>query len=203
LQHFLSLFLFLCCISFVGRVFGNIHYVGSVGCYRNPWIQILRLRFLRGEIAWEPSDLDLSDQNSPNEWLPTGSNCDCRSRYQRFALNSPTQATPTAAPPKVAVVHRRIWLGFGQTPQSRPGTQEKHRGAHHESNRGGHTGDNGETSLDHGDVRRYVNDEEFPSPGCSRAPPIAARVFVKGFRCSDAPHRGSTVNIGVVRPRRR
>jgi hypothetical protein len=29
LQYFLS----LCCISFVGRVFGNIHCVGSVGCY--------------------------------------------------------------------------------------------------------------------------------------------------------------------------
>jgi hypothetical protein len=36
-----SLFLFLCCISFVGRVFGNIHYVGSVGCYS--WYQRNRL----------------------------------------------------------------------------------------------------------------------------------------------------------------
>jgi hypothetical protein len=135
--------------------------------------------------------------------LPTGSNRDRRSRYQQFALNSPTQVTPTAAPPKVAVVHRGIWLGFGQTPQSHAGTQEKHRGAHHESNRGGHTGDNGETSLDHGDAWRYIDGEEFPSLGCSRAPPIAARVFVKGFRCSDAPHCGSTANTGVVRPRRR
>ena len=31
LQYFLSLFHFLCCISLVGRVFGNIHCVGSVG----------------------------------------------------------------------------------------------------------------------------------------------------------------------------
>ena len=30
LQYFLSLFHFLCCISLVGRVFGNIHCVGSV-----------------------------------------------------------------------------------------------------------------------------------------------------------------------------
>jgi hypothetical protein len=35
----------------------------------NRTIQILRLWFLRGEIAREPSDLDLSDQNSPNEGL--------------------------------------------------------------------------------------------------------------------------------------
>jgi hypothetical protein len=33
LQYFLSLVLFLCCISFVGRVFGNIHCVGALGCY--------------------------------------------------------------------------------------------------------------------------------------------------------------------------
>jgi hypothetical protein len=31
LQCFLYLFHFLCCISLVGRVFGNIHCVGSVG----------------------------------------------------------------------------------------------------------------------------------------------------------------------------
>jgi hypothetical protein len=82
----------------------------------NPWIQILRLWSLRGEIAREPSDLDLLDQNSPNEGLPTGSNHVCRSRYQRITLNTPNQATPTAPPPKVAVVHRRIWLGFDQRP---------------------------------------------------------------------------------------
>jgi hypothetical protein len=28
-----SFFLFLCCLSFVGRVFGNIHCVGAMGCY--------------------------------------------------------------------------------------------------------------------------------------------------------------------------
>jgi hypothetical protein len=33
LQYFLSLFLFLCCISFVGIVIGNIHCMGPVGCY--------------------------------------------------------------------------------------------------------------------------------------------------------------------------
>jgi hypothetical protein len=31
LQYFLSLFHFLCCISFVGRVIGNIQCVGPVG----------------------------------------------------------------------------------------------------------------------------------------------------------------------------
>jgi hypothetical protein len=34
--YFLSLFLFLCCLSFVGTVFGNIHCVGAMGCYRRP-----------------------------------------------------------------------------------------------------------------------------------------------------------------------
>jgi hypothetical protein len=33
LFYFLSLLLFLCGISFVGRVVGNIHCVGSMGCY--------------------------------------------------------------------------------------------------------------------------------------------------------------------------
>jgi hypothetical protein len=37
LFYFLSLLLFLCGISFVGRVFGNIHYVGSMGCYSRDW----------------------------------------------------------------------------------------------------------------------------------------------------------------------
>jgi hypothetical protein len=30
----LSLFLFLSCLSYLGRVFGNIHCVGAMGCYR-------------------------------------------------------------------------------------------------------------------------------------------------------------------------
>jgi hypothetical protein len=33
LPDFAILSLSMCCISFVGRVFGNIHCVGSVGCY--------------------------------------------------------------------------------------------------------------------------------------------------------------------------
>jgi hypothetical protein len=32
--YFRSLFLFLCCLSFVGKVFGNIHCVEAMGCYR-------------------------------------------------------------------------------------------------------------------------------------------------------------------------
>jgi hypothetical protein len=44
----------------------------------NPTVTVLR-----GEIAREPSDLDLSDQNSPNEGLPTGSNRDRRAAHQR------------------------------------------------------------------------------------------------------------------------
>jgi hypothetical protein len=33
LPDFAILSFSMCCISFVGRVFGNIHFVGSVGCY--------------------------------------------------------------------------------------------------------------------------------------------------------------------------
>jgi NADH:ubiquinone oxidoreductase subunit K len=36
----------MCCISFVGRVFGNIHCVGSVGCYKEesaPASNVVRL----------------------------------------------------------------------------------------------------------------------------------------------------------------
>jgi hypothetical protein len=33
LSDFAILSFSMCCISFVGRVFGNIHCVGSVGCY--------------------------------------------------------------------------------------------------------------------------------------------------------------------------
>jgi hypothetical protein len=36
LPDFAILSFSMCCISFVGRVFGNIHCVGSVGSYRVP-----------------------------------------------------------------------------------------------------------------------------------------------------------------------
>jgi hypothetical protein len=35
--YFLSPFLFLCCLSFVGRIFGNIHCVGAMGCYTSAY----------------------------------------------------------------------------------------------------------------------------------------------------------------------
>jgi hypothetical protein len=41
LPDFVILSFSMCCISFVGRVFGNIHCVGSVGCYS--WYQRNRL----------------------------------------------------------------------------------------------------------------------------------------------------------------
>jgi hypothetical protein len=38
----------------------------------------------------------------------------------------------------------------------------------------------------------------IPVPWCLHAPPAAPRVFVEGFRGSEAPHRGSVVSTGVV-----
>jgi hypothetical protein len=44
--YFRSLFLFLCCLSFVEIVFGNIHCVGAMRCYRMlrdyPWNYLTR-----------------------------------------------------------------------------------------------------------------------------------------------------------------
>jgi hypothetical protein len=41
LPDFAILSFSMCCISFVGSVFGNIHCVGSVGCYSSPPLAFL------------------------------------------------------------------------------------------------------------------------------------------------------------------